>query len=71
MWSRNGSLLTTMLGKPLISVKTSPSDKGGTELMIVKSMHVTHENVTNFENPLAQRVAQHDGYRDGRGVMQE
>jgi len=58
-------------GEPLVSVKTRSSEKGGTELMVVKSMLVTHENVTNFENLLAQRVAQHDGYVDGWGVMQE
>ena len=58
-------------GERLVSIETRPSDKGGMELMIVKSMLVTYENVTNFENLLAQRVAQHDGYLDGWGVMQE
>ena len=58
-------------GAPLVSVKTRPSEKGVTELMIVKSMLVTHEDVTNFENLLGRRVAQHDGCLDGWGVMQE
>jgi hypothetical protein len=58
-------------GQPLVSVKSGPSDKGGAELMVLKSMLVTYENVTSFENLLAQRVAQHDGYLDGSGVRQE
>jgi hypothetical protein len=58
-------------GALLVSVETYPSEKGGTELMVVKEMLVTHENVTRFEKLLAQRAEKHDGYVDGWGVMQE
>lgn len=41
------------------------------ELMLVKSMLVTHESVSAFESRLAERVSQHDGYMDGWGVLQK
>ena len=58
-------------GDPLVSVKTASHDSGRTELAIVKSMLVTHENVTAFENLLADRCASFDGKLDGWGVMQD
>lgn len=58
-------------GETIVAIETQPADKGGMELMVVKSMLVTHENVSAFELRLAQRVSQHDGYMDGWGVMQE
>lgn len=57
-------------GEPIVSVETCPGEKGA-ELTIVKAMLVTYENVTQFEKLLARRVARHDGYVDGWGVMQE
>lgn len=58
-------------GEPIVAIETRPAEKGGMELMVAKSMLVTHENVTAFEARLAQRVSQHDGYMDGWGVLQE
>jgi hypothetical protein len=58
-------------GESIVAIETQPAERGGMELMIVKSMLITHENVSTFESRLAQRVSEHDGYMDGWGVMQE
>lgn len=58
-------------GERIVAIETQPAEKGGMELMLVKSMLVTHENVSAFEARLAERVSQHDGYMDGWGVLQE
>ncbi|OYY73220.1 MAG: hypothetical protein B7Y40_10420 [Gammaproteobacteria bacterium 28-57-27] len=58
-------------GDPVVAIETQPAERGGMELMVVKSMVVTYENVSAFEQRLAQRVSQHDGYMDGWGVLQE
>ena len=58
-------------GNPLVAVKTVPHEAGRTELRIVKSMLVTHESVTAFENLLADRCARFDSQLDGWGVMQD
>lgn len=57
-------------GEAIVAIETRPADPGGMELMVVKSMLVTHDNVTAFESRLAQRVSLHDGYMDGWGVLQ-
>lgn len=58
-------------GDTLEQVETRPCDQGGMELQVTKSMLATHGNITAFENKLAARVAQHDGYLDGWGVLQK
>jgi len=58
-------------GEPITAIETRPAENGGMELMVVKSMLVTHENVSSFEARLAERVSRHDGYMDGWGVLQE
>lgn len=58
-------------GDTLVTIRTQRAERGGMELKLVKSMLVTHENVTRFESRLAERVAEHDGHLDGWGVMQD
>lgn len=58
-------------GEKIVTIKTQPAEAGGMELMLVKRMLLTHENVTEFESRLAERVSHHDGYLDGWGVLQE
>ena len=58
-------------GNRVAAVKTSAHESGGTELKIVKSMLVTHENVSAFETLLAERCARFDSKLDGWGVMQD
>lgn len=55
----------------IVSIETRPAERGGMELMLVKSMLITHESVSAFESRLAERVSQHDGYMDGWGVLQK
>lgn len=57
-------------GDRLKAIETRPASAGGMELFLVKAMLVSYENVTAFERRLAQRVAKHDGYLDGWGVLQ-
>ena len=57
-------------GNRLQNIETRPHHKEGMELLIVKTMFVTYENVTAFESVLANRVAKYDGYLDGWGVLQ-
>ncbi len=58
-------------GEKIITIRTQPAEAGGMELILVKRMLVTYENVTEFENRLAERVSHHGGYLDGWGAMQE
>ena len=58
-------------GDRLIAVDTAPHDVGGMELKIVKSMLVTYENITAFEELLAERSGKYDSYTDGWGVLQD
>lgn len=58
-------------GDTLVAVDTQPHDVGGMELKIVKSMLVSHENVTAFEKLLAERSGKYDGYMDGWGILQD
>ena len=58
-------------GDTLVAVDTSPHEVGGMALKIVKSMLVTHRDVTAFEALLAQRAGKYDSYVDGWGVLQE
>lgn len=58
-------------GEKLANVETKPARDGGMELVVVKSMLVTYENVSGFEDKLANRVAAAGGRLDGWGVMQE
>lgn len=58
-------------GDKLVNIETRPAEAGGMELMLVKRMLVTYENVSAFEAQLQSRVAAQDGYLDGWGVMQD
>ena len=58
-------------GESFVSIETRPAERGGMELVLVKSMLVTHESISAFESRLAERVSQHDGYMDGWGVLQK
>jgi hypothetical protein len=58
-------------GEPIRDIETYPAEKGGMELRVVRRMQVTHAEITSFEERLAYRVAQHDGYLAGWGVLQD
>lgn len=58
-------------GDKLRNIETRPAYGGGMELILVKPMLLTHDNVTAFENKLASRVADHKGYLNGWGVLQK
>ena len=58
-------------GALLTRIETSPHADGGMELTLTIRMLPTYENITDFENRLADRVAAVDGHLDGWGVMQE
>ena len=57
-------------GGKLTNVETRPGKDGGMELVVVKPMLVTYENVTRFEADLGARVSAEGGRLDGWGVMQ-
>ncbi|HEX7029300.1 MAG TPA: ribonuclease E inhibitor RraB [Gammaproteobacteria bacterium] len=56
---------------PLENIETSAHEPGGMELMLVKNMFVTYENIKRFEAVMRQRVAAQGGRLDGWGVMQD
>ena len=58
-------------GDPMAAVSTGAHHRAGTELKLVKKMLVTHENVTAFENRLAERCRRNGGELDGWGVLQD
>jgi len=53
----------------ITKIVTRRTDDGEHELEIVKFMHATHENITEFEQVLANRVEAVGGCLDGWGVM--
>lgn len=53
----------------IVVIETRPAEAGGMELELGVKMLITHENVTNFEKRLAERVSHQDGYLDGWGVL--
>jgi hypothetical protein len=57
-------------GSRFNNIETKPAQKGGMELVLVKPMLVTYENITQFESELKRRVSQYDCYLDGWGVLQ-
>lgn len=57
-------------GDRLENIETKPVGGGSMQLILVKRMLVTYENVTQFENNLAERVKPNEGRLDGWGVMQ-
>jgi hypothetical protein len=58
-------------GETMKKIRTKPGRDGGMELVLVKPMLVTYENVDRFESELGNRVAARGGYLDGWGVLQE
>lgn len=56
-------------GQKFKSIETRPAEKGGMELELVPVMKVTYENITAFENKLADRTSKVNGYLDGWGVL--
>ena len=53
----------------IVVIETRPAEAGGMELELGVKMLLTHENVTNFEKRLAERVSHQDGYLDGWGAL--
>lgn len=53
----------------IVVIETRPAEAGGIELQLGVKMLITHENVTNFEKRLAERVSRQNGYLDGWGVL--
>ena len=58
-------------GEKLINIETRPYSEGGMELELVKVMHPTYENVTEFEQKLMERISTVDGYFDGWGFLHD
>src|SRR5450432_3905023 len=52
-------------GDPFVNIETRPAPSGGMELIVVKTMLVTYENVTGFEAEFGKRVSAHEGRLDG------
>lgn len=58
-------------GERLVNIETRPYPEGGMELVLVKKMRASYENITGFEKRLQDRTNTVDGYLDGWGVLQE
>jgi len=58
-------------GEKFDNIETKPGRTGGMALTVVKPMHVTYDNVSQFESKFRERVSKQGGHLDGWGVMQE
>jgi hypothetical protein len=58
-------------GEKTTNIETTPNEEGGMALILAKIMFPTHENITSFEEKLAERVSTVEGYLDGWGVLQD
>jgi len=59
------------LGEDFINIETSPSEDEGMELILIKSMIVTAQNVSEFESRLIERAKMHGGAADGWGMLSD
>lgn len=58
-----------MNGEKLDNIATHPYTSGGMELILTKTMLVTQENISAFENKLAERLSVHEGRLNGWRII--
>ncbi len=58
-----------MNGEKLDNIATQPYISGEMELILAKTMLVTQENISAFENKLAARLSVHDGRLNGWRII--
>ena len=59
------------LGEDFINVEITPREDEGMELILIKSMIVTTQNVSEFESRLIERAKMHGGAADGWGMLSD
>ena len=59
------------LGEDFINIETTPREHEGMELILIKSMIVTPQNVSEFESRLIERAKMHGGAADGWGMLSD
>lgn len=59
------------LGEDFINIETTPREDEGMELILIKSMIVTPQNVSEFESRLIERAKMHGGAADGWGMLSD
>jgi len=59
------------MGLKFINIKTTPGEEQGMELLLVKSMLVTSQGISEFESQLIERAKVHGGYADGWGMLSD
>ncbi len=59
------------LGQKFINIETKPGDEQTMELLLVKSMLVTAQSISEFESQLIERAKVHGGYADGWGMLSD
>ncbi len=59
------------LGEDFINVETTPREDEGMDLILIKSMIVTPQNVSEFESRLIERAKMHGGAADGWGMLSD
>jgi hypothetical protein len=57
-------------GEKFDNIMTQPIN-GGMELILAKTMLVTQENISAFENKLAERLSAHEGHLNGWRIIRE
>jgi regulator of RNase E activity RraB len=59
------------MGQKFINIETRPGEEQGMELLLVKSMLVTTQSISEFESQLFERAKVHGGYADGWGMLSD
>ncbi len=59
------------VSKDFITIETTPREDEGMELILIKSMIVTPQNVSEFESRLIERAKMHGGAADGWGMLSD
>ena len=59
------------LGQKFINIETMPGAEQGMELLLVKSLLVTAQSISEFESQLIERAKEHGGYADGWGMLSD
>lgn len=53
------------------NVMIHPCTDGGVEIVLVKEMLVTRENISEIENKLAEKLSTYDGYLNGWRIIRD
>lgn len=53
------------------NVMIHPYTNGGVEVVLVKTMLVTRENISEIESKLAERLSAYDGYLNGWRIVRD